>query len=216
MKKNGYTLAETLLTIGIIGIVAAITIPILNNSVQKKVLPVQLKVFYADFTNAIRRYMTDNDYTLISDTPFGNKTSSEEEKIEYFVANVLVPYIAGSKTNTTTLHRYLGKEDTINRQIKWNYVSNKGYLISISNGMWDSYITIVFDINGTKGPNKGGYDIFRFYLYDSQTPKQAYQRSADWDCSTCGDSCRPDIHKYGASGYGCWARIMKENYKINY
>ena len=39
----GFTLAEVLITLGIIGIVAALTIPQLISNYQKKVVPIRLK-----------------------------------------------------------------------------------------------------------------------------------------------------------------------------
>lgn len=214
MKKTGFTLAEILITLGVIGVVSAITIPIINTSIQKKVLPIQLKVFYADFSNALRRYMADNDFVEIKDTPFGDNQLSESEKRELFVNDVLMSYIGGQKGHLKTKYTSLNSSK-LKYNLNWDFVSNKGYSIQVSNGLWNSNLTILFDINGSKGPNRGGYDVFRFYLYDIPTPKQAYQRLEDWNCRNCGDCCRPDL-KADASGYGCWARIIKDGYKINY
>jgi type II secretory pathway pseudopilin PulG len=47
MQKTAFTLAETLITIGIIGIVAAITIPTLINQYQRIAFPIQLKSLYS-------------------------------------------------------------------------------------------------------------------------------------------------------------------------
>ena len=47
MKKNGFTLAEVLITLGIIGVVAAITLPTVIQNYQKQVLVTQLKKMYA-------------------------------------------------------------------------------------------------------------------------------------------------------------------------
>ena len=42
-NKKGFTLAEVLITLGIIGVVAALTMPALINKYQKKVLEVNVK-----------------------------------------------------------------------------------------------------------------------------------------------------------------------------
>ena len=47
-KKAAFTLAEVLITLGIIGIVAAMTIPTLVSNYQKKVLKTQFTKKYAE------------------------------------------------------------------------------------------------------------------------------------------------------------------------
>lgn len=57
---NGFTLAEVLITIGIVGIVASMTIPVLINSYKEKVLVTQAKKSYSNISNAINRWNADN------------------------------------------------------------------------------------------------------------------------------------------------------------
>lgn len=60
VTKFGFTLAEVLITLGIIGVVAAITIPVLMQNYQKKVLIAKAKQGHSILENSIRRYMADN------------------------------------------------------------------------------------------------------------------------------------------------------------
>ena len=53
-KKNAFTLAEVLITLGIIGIVAAITLPLLVQNYQKMVLKNQFKNAYSIAQNAYK------------------------------------------------------------------------------------------------------------------------------------------------------------------
>ena len=50
--KRGFTLAEVLVTLGVVGIVAAMTLPSLVNKYQSKVLETGLKKSYANLQNA--------------------------------------------------------------------------------------------------------------------------------------------------------------------
>lgn len=52
-RNDAFTLAEVLITLGIIGIVAAITIPIISENVQKIILKRQFKKAYSTFSNAV-------------------------------------------------------------------------------------------------------------------------------------------------------------------
>ena len=62
MKKNynAFTLAEVLITLGIIGIVAAMTLPALINNYRKTVTVNQLKVAYSIMAQALT--MAQKDY----------------------------------------------------------------------------------------------------------------------------------------------------------
>ena len=55
MKKVGFTLAETLITLGVIGVVAAITIPVLSAKIEEKRTINKLNDTYAILSQAYRR-----------------------------------------------------------------------------------------------------------------------------------------------------------------
>ena len=61
-EKFGFTLAEVLITLGIIGIVSAITIPTLINNYKEKVRNNQSKKVYATLNQALRMTISDYDY----------------------------------------------------------------------------------------------------------------------------------------------------------
>lgn len=63
--KNGFTLAEVLITLGIIGVVAAMTMPTLIQKNQDKELISRIKKTYSDVSNAIIRAQTD--YGVVGD-----------------------------------------------------------------------------------------------------------------------------------------------------
>ena len=52
-RNNGFTLAEVLITLGIIGVVAALTIPTLVANYQKKVTVTKVKKVYVTLNNAL-------------------------------------------------------------------------------------------------------------------------------------------------------------------
>ena len=53
MKRGAFTLAEVLITLGIIGVVAAMTLPNLISKYDKKVATTRLKKFYTSYLQAI-------------------------------------------------------------------------------------------------------------------------------------------------------------------
>ena len=85
MKKLAFTLAEVLVTLGIIGVVAAMTMPTLVSNHQKKVYVTQLKKVYTELTQALSRYKNDNNAINIMEA--GNMTTtncSEKFLQKYF------------------------------------------------------------------------------------------------------------------------------------
>ena len=60
-RKVAFTLAEVLITLGIIGIVAALTLPNLIANYQKKVLVTRIKRTYSNIQNATILAQKDND-----------------------------------------------------------------------------------------------------------------------------------------------------------
>ncbi len=71
MHKFGFTLAEVLITLGVIGVVAAMTLPSLTKKYQDKLLLTQVKKSYSELENAVKLYAAQNscsDITCISDT----------------------------------------------------------------------------------------------------------------------------------------------------
>ncbi len=58
-KKNAFTLAEVLITLGIIGVVAAMTLPTLVQKHQKKVIATRLKQTYSQLYQALNMAQAD-------------------------------------------------------------------------------------------------------------------------------------------------------------
>ncbi len=68
MKHYGFTLAETLITLGIIGVIAALTLPSVMSSYKNKTYVAQLQKVYNQFSNAAMQMMLDEDVDNLTDT----------------------------------------------------------------------------------------------------------------------------------------------------
>ena len=60
---SAFTLSEVLITLGIIGIVAAMTMPVLIANYQKQVQVAQIKKVYSTFSQGIKKIMADESCT---------------------------------------------------------------------------------------------------------------------------------------------------------
>ncbi len=105
--KQGFTLAEVLITLGIVGVVAALTIPTIVQNYKKQEVETSLKKIYTTVNQAIQKAEIDHgDYhTWVF-------SSNAEGVLEtYFipylnVANVAVSY-GGASANCTIRRMYL-------------------------------------------------------------------------------------------------------------
>ena len=70
--KKGFTLAEVLITLGIVGVVASMTLPTLNNNVQKQTYEAGAKKAYNAISNAVSLYMVDQGVDDLTETPLYN------------------------------------------------------------------------------------------------------------------------------------------------
>lgn len=89
INHSAFTLAEVLITIGIIGIVAAITIPTLMTKYSKKRTETQLKTFYSKINQTLKMSAAENGDIDGLITP---KTYSYDEQVE-FLKQYIFPYM---------------------------------------------------------------------------------------------------------------------------
>ena len=77
IRRAAFTLAEVLITLGIIGVVAAMTIPTLIADYQEKVLVTKVKQGHSQLMNAIQLYVAQNNCANML-CLFDTKKSSDE------------------------------------------------------------------------------------------------------------------------------------------
>ena len=90
-RKAAFTLVEVLITLGIIGVVAAMTLPTVITNVQKKVVENQLKVFNTTINNAFRMAQVEHGGTFDDWIPSYHSFSYAE--MREWLGKYLFPYI---------------------------------------------------------------------------------------------------------------------------
>lgn len=161
MKKLAFTLAEVLIVIGIIGIIADMTIPNLKRDIDKQVALVQLKKTYSLLNQALKMSEVDN----------GNHQTWDNSSADLFYENYLKPYmkvtteyknklVPNYKTPKTLSKRLYTSAALVNIDYP-KFTTPDGVLYSLgTNGGLQQLIYV--DINGLKSPNTFGKDIFGF------------------------------------------------------
>ena len=87
--KPAFTLAEVLITLGIIGIVAALTIPGLMYNHKKQVVESRLKKFYTTFTQAVIMSEKDNGEKEYWEDPDLSALTGSEDWYNRYLAKYL-------------------------------------------------------------------------------------------------------------------------------
>ena len=170
-REGAFTLAEVLITLGIIGVVAAMTMPSLIQNYQEKATVTKLKKFYSLVSQAYVSILNDEGG---SDTlQAGNDLEMMEKFGKYLKYQKTCGRNKGCFPNVTY------KSVTGNGYNKWEddttdrsrAVLTDGTLIMFNkSAMWGGnegnylYAQIYVDINGFKGPNQLGRDFFYFYI----------------------------------------------------
>ena len=170
--KKAFTLSEVLITLGVIGVVAAVTMPTLIKNYQKKQTAIQLKKAYSELSQAISMAQKDNG--MIEDWDFAS-FSTHQERNQYFYDNALKPnlkivkYCAPSSNDCWADDSYTlagTKYTTLNNAVQGrnSFITASGYSVyywlhGVGTGGW-----FFVDLNGKKKPNMLGKDIFVFTL----------------------------------------------------
>jgi len=234
MKSKAFTLAETLVTIGIIGIVAAMTIPPLINNYKAQVTATKLKKTYTVLSQAMNAAVAkygDAKYWPEWDT-------SAEDILRIYLApeiiNAKVYPTATSEDKTMCYERKPQFYYNGSYQYGW---MNKVYMKSpfLANttasmklmdgtciGLNPNYPRIpiyekllAVDINTPEQkPNMAGYDLFFFTVEGNNIiPYGKHWSRKDLSDPNRTNSCHVKAYN---GGFVCAAKIMEDNWEIKY
>ena len=82
--SKGFTLAEVLVTLGIIGVVSAMTIPTLVKNHQRTVYVTQLKKVVTELAQAADRAASDNNAVSLDETKYRREGGAADFLKDYF------------------------------------------------------------------------------------------------------------------------------------
>lgn len=232
VRKFGFTLAEVLITLGIIGVVAAITIPLLITNYQKRQTITRLKKSYAIVANAVKLSEAEN-----GDMSGWTLTKSAMDNSIAIFDNYIFPYLKCSKTtvNGSGLKYYTSgnKRETglaILRGTSGVYTLLSGEQLLVSGGnihstelIGESGLSILLDINGyNTPPNRFGKDAFFISIRSNKgTVLACYNDGESSSVQRTREQLKngPSKENYqcNSSGRGMWcgALIQRDGWRIS-
>jgi len=227
-KRFGFTLAEVLITLGVIGVVAAMTIPTLISNYQKHVIESNLKETYS----ILQQVMRSNEG---NDNAFDPEVLDGTDSLEKWFNSYMKPYLKFShlcinksgcwhKGVTKTLGGGTAPYDMKDMGVGINTITIKLYnganLCLDSYGVSDLWnihgikstslgLVVLIDANGDSGPNIIGKDIHPVAF----TEKGLIPDGADSGSESINNNCNIDSTAQN-SGYYCLERIKNNGWEI--
>lgn len=200
--KKAFTLSEVLITLGIIGVVAALTIPALIKSFQEQALLTQFQNAQSTLYQAYLRAFQDNGVASI-DT---NGIWSAQDAYNY-----MKPFLNVSQDCSYDTPCDRGNLKTLDGVV-WNSSQWSSYHLVLNNGMnlkfydWgggNGGVVVFVDTNGNKPPNQWGYDFFMLQLSSKNNSPFISWYSPSWTINT-STYCKKSIVSAGwPNGSSC-------------
>ena len=216
LKNSGFTLAEVLITLGIIGVVAALTIPTLIKNYQKKAATTAAKKAYSTLSQAYLQILKENE----------DGVSSCATNDSRCLGNLFSPVLKSTNSklwipqseiaegcwedkdldDLRETHYCISTIDGISYDFDMEY-SAKGGIVQTK---------IYVDINGLKKPNRYGKDRFEFLIYNQKilpaknapSIREKGYNNANYACEN-GEKTNSNGTSFGYN-YGCAYKYIFE------
>ncbi len=195
-KRTGFTLAELLLTISIVGVLAALTIPTLSSRIGDRENITRFKATYTRLVSALEMASIDKSYQCFRISHNDKYLSNVDESLTAEDSKASGCYDNSNETGMIyDMLKILGGEREIlsgnvdpNSKIglyKTNLLSNLGtgsdikFLHVLKDGSYFMVPTeganhFYIDTNGLRAPNKVGKDVFHMAFYISESKMREY------------------------------------------
>lgn len=234
--KKGFTLSEVLVTMGIVGLISALTIPAIMKDYKNKVMAASIEKTYSQLSDATKAIMADEMADSLYKTRLAtNDAYCGTDKAQgacYFLPKYFKTTKKGcgtkaySPNNVCLGDSYQTMDGAHKTKISASdttgdagVVTTFGYCIQTTNGaticggynQTNGIPTYVIDTNGPAEPNMAGRDFFTVDLMtDGTVADYGLGGSAP---ENCGKNISSAWHEWSA---GCLNKIMQAGWRMNY
>lgn len=230
-KKFAFTLTEVLVTLSIIGVVSALTVPTLMNQYQKKAQAVQIRKSANEIMSAIDMLTTEEGKTTFKKTSVFTDVLPDNTAVNG-IENLITKHLKVIKTCEEKAAGCFAAENyrsITNTDPSAFTCEGKSYVLANSAaicvsrtiGEKEKYLTVQIDTNGIDKPNIGGRDMFVFDINENGD-----FRNSEIKCeggSGGGSICTEDEITFSAAtctasalGSNCFGVLSENNWIMNY
>ena len=219
--KKGFTLAEVLITLGIVGVVAALTLPNMIKNHQKRVLVTQLQRTYNSIVNAMPSFMDEVHASSLFDTDAFNANRNPKDvtaMVNFVKDNFKTSKICTADTPGGTAACYGSEYKRLSGGDGAGAfggdvctILKTGASICFSR-QWgkSSFPEVDIDVNGPQGPNVWGRDAFQLEFNNAGDIAESFHAPGEFDMNG-KEYCEDD--KYGN---GCFNKIVEDGWVMDY
>ncbi len=227
-KRAAFTLAEVLITLGIIGVVAAITIPSIITDYQKKITAKRLSQTYSILSQALTMAQAEYGDTSSWSTLFNVDVDDFAQTTELgrlWADKYLLPYMKKLKNAEIMTLSDAGYKNNITSKSGSSliYVGSNYYITHLSNGVillityeyinGKAFVPLIYvDVNGITNPNMAGRDVFLFTFRPNINKLVPY--AYNYPRETLKDRCKKDNSLRASYNLYCTALIMLDGWEI--
>ena len=217
--KKGFTLAEVLITLGIIGVVAALTLPNMLKNHQKRVMVTQLQRTYNSIVNAMPSYMDDVHATSLFDTDAFNANRNRDDVtplVNFVKDNFKTSKICTADTTGGTAACYGNEYRRLSGSVNGGFSGDVCTLLKTGaticfNRMEEKseFPYVYIDVNGPQGPNVWGRDAYQL----------EFNNKGDIAETFADEPSNPHVAGYcedNQYGGGCFNKIVEDGWVMDY
>ena len=231
-KIFGFTLSEALISLTIVGVVAALVVPIVLRDTMNKARITNLKSTVAQLNEAIQIEIEKTGATSLRDTNIIRETDAFFKRLDYAKVSSDEEDIYGEGFKYKNLQN--GTEMAVPSMNEYAKLKNGvivGIRVANSNNTY-KYHTVYIDANGLKGPNVFGVDMFALYLVDqnykrtdnSASQNEIIEHIGDLGCIasqvnnyyTTQNSSHCKASNTDAKRLTCYCRLERSGFDPNY
>jgi len=222
-KESGFTVIEILTAMGIVGVIACMTIPGIIMNVRDAQYKVAWEKAFSSFSDVIKGVKKDNCGQVKGAAANGDEF---KDKLLPYLQYTGHAYYGVRPSYTPSGYKKLNGNDLtpdIDLPLYPSIQLTNGMIIYVVNFSPDcsyndaTYITnqcsdIKIDVNGKKGPNVQGRDLFSINVFDDTVlPAGCSGVKNCNDYWTVAMTCNPGSTASDNSGSGCSAKYLQGN-----
>ena len=211
--NKAFTLAEVLITLVIIGVIAAISLPIVMNNIDKQEFVSKLRKIYSVLSQVTNQIIAEEGNPRCGD---GGWACSSADIYNLYTKHLNNVKECGKNSGCNVSWKYLnnsqspdfenrGKDDKFILSDNTQIVIDKLTYSNCSKSQWGTNNVCAYmwvDLNGVKKPNVVGKDVFLFAIKETDL--------YPFGCDNKSNECSKN-----SAGRGCACKVLQEG-KINY
>lgn len=224
--QKGFTLAEVLVTLGIIGVVSAMTVPGLMKNHQRQVYITQLHKAYNELSQAVEAYTNSKNAVNLKEAGLSSSSGLKE----FIDTEFKIVKDCSNSPNGCFASSYSSQTGTVPENLgitgQYCFVTAGGYSMCASEV---GGLMIYLDTNAQSGPNVYGRDLFILgvdtkhnYIDDfviiyllANGGKSPYEAEAGKAITAAREQAYTD-HCSKSSMMGCFGKILNDGWQMTY